>query len=204
MIETKTQMAGGGNEKKRAWPWFVAAVAVFVSGYVGAGVLGWRMVNAGAGLQLVEVPGETTVRLEPGEYTIYHEFEGVADDKFYYHALRPPAFVPLLRPAGGGDRLSMKDLTPQPIYRFGARRGAELATVTIESAGDYILGPRYIIEPPETGGELPTVIAIGDGRERRAMVRLQWVWTITLLTTAIGVVLVVRGLFIVMDRRVRG
>jgi hypothetical protein len=61
--------------------WYVVAVLLFIAGGAGAGWTLWRGISdIGASLVRITVPGSGELTLDkPGNYTIYHEREGITD-----------------------------------------------------------------------------------------------------------------------------
>ena len=94
--------------------WYLVAIAIFLVGMAAmAAFLITRLMSMDSGLTRFVVPGEQTLTLEAGSYTIFHEPQGVIDGKIYVAGGRPP-------------RASVVDLAPTILYFMGLPVGRDM------------------------------------------------------------------------------
>ena len=64
--------------------WYLVAVGIFLLAMAGmAAFLVTRLMSMDSGLTRFVLPGEGTLTLEAGSYTIFHEPQGVIDGEIY-------------------------------------------------------------------------------------------------------------------------
>ncbi len=151
----------GGEPLRPRALWYWIGAACIVAGLVAAVVLGVRSV-VGADDKIdsfprVDIPGRATIDLEPGTYTLYHEFPGAADD-----VGRPAPTVIVTDPEGeevpigfslgtqtyaisGNEGISMGELRiwtrgPHEVFVRGEPRFGERVAIGKGVVGDIILG----------------------------------------------------------------
>ncbi|HET7717216.1 MAG TPA: hypothetical protein VFK86_16455 [Bauldia sp.] len=136
--------------------WYLVAIVVFVAGMAGmAAFLLTRLMDMGAGLTRFVVPGEQTLVLEPGGYTIFHETQSVIDGKIYASSGLGGLTVSVTGPDG----------EPVPLgassgrYSFGGHAGFAVFDFTAGAAGPYVIAGRYA----DGAGGPETVLAVGAG-----------------------------------------
>lgn len=168
---------------------YALAVLAMVIGYGIALWIGRDMVRGGGGLVLVPAPGAATVELDAGEYTVYHEFAGIANSQLYFQDLLPAGLTVDIRRLPGGEPLRMQGLDVHPVYRFGSRRGAQWMSFTLEEPARLEVTTTFTTDGLSTA----TMVAIGDGRERRTMRLFTRTLGVTLATTLIAGLLALAG-----------
>ena len=112
--------------------------------------------------------GEYTLELEPGEYTIFHEYENVIDDRVYSS---PPTLLSMTVWVFRGDDgrqvelSSTRNVTYE--YRIVSRSGVSIAQFEIDTAGTY-----RIVAAHAAGSGGPVVLAVGEYRIARVLTRV--------------------------------
>ena len=127
----------------------VAIVAVFII---------YRIHAITGMLQQVVVPGQATLTLdEPGDYTIFHEYESVVDGKLYYAMSLSGLNVTVTGPDGARVTLTTPGATSR--YNLSSRSGVSVFAFTATKPGAYRLVAAY-----DNGRNEPqTVLAVGKG-----------------------------------------
>ena len=155
---TVPQTSPTGPQAAPGRRWYLAAVAIFLAGMAGMGAFLFdRLSHMADGLTQIVVPGERTLTLEPGNYTIFHESRSVVDGRIYDS------------PSLGGLAVAVTSAAAQPValapvtmsgrYTFGGRTGFAAFDFTVVEPGDYTVAGRY----PDPAGGPETVIAVGRG-----------------------------------------
>lgn len=128
--------------------WYVVAALLFIAGGVGAGWTLWSGISdLGASIVHVAVPGSGELTLDkPGNYTIYHEREGVAD----------------------GHVSAVESLAGLTVTVTNEATGAKLAVKTPNFTGSYTINGHsgvsvLAFEAPQPG-RYRLVGAYDDGR----------------------------------------
>lgn len=122
-----------GKQPSTAGYWIAAAV--FVLGTVGAIV--WfvvsivNTVNLPNDFDRFSVPGERTVRLEEGEWVLYHEYRGATT------GFAPDPEVVVTGP--DGEEVPVRPITFEETYEFGGREGRAFGRFDAEVAGSYTI-----------------------------------------------------------------
>jgi hypothetical protein len=137
--------------------WYLVAIVVFLVGMAAmAAFLITRLTSMDSGLTRFVVPGEQTLTLEAGNYTVFHEPQSVVDGKIYSGGSLGGMSVTVtdadgsdvpLSPAGSGR------------YSFGGHTGFAVFDFTAAAAGPYVIAGRYADDAPGS----QTVIAVGAG-----------------------------------------
>jgi hypothetical protein len=122
-----------GKQPSTAGYWIAAAV--FVLGTVGAVV--WFVVSIVNAVNLpndydrIPVPGERTVRLEEGEWVLYHEYRGATT------GFAPDPEVVVTGP--DGDEVPVRPITYEETYEIGGREGRAFGRFDAEVTGSYTI-----------------------------------------------------------------
>ncbi len=137
--------------------WYLVALGIFLAGMATMGAfLVTRLTSMDSGLTRFVVPGERTLTLEAGSYTIFHEPQGTIDGKIY---------------AGGSiEGLSVVVTGPDDVsvplasagsgrYSFGGHTGFAVFDFTAPAAGSYVVAASY----PDQASGPQTVLAVGAG-----------------------------------------
>ena len=99
-----------------------------------AGVIGFvvflvtSLLGAFGGMQQVDVPGQRTLDLKPGDYTIYWESPGRGS---------PPSLKVSVAPEGGGPELPLSKPLVNSRYSTPSVAGFSLLSFSIETEGRY-------------------------------------------------------------------
>ena len=137
--------------------WYFVAVAIFLAGMATmAAFLITRLMDMGEGLTRFVVPGEQTLTLEPGSFTIFHEPQSVIDGKIYSGGSLGGMTVSVTAPGGSAVPLSAAS---SGRYTLGGHTGFAVFDFTAASPGAYVIAGRY-----DDGAPGPqTVMAVGAG-----------------------------------------
>lgn len=138
--------------------WYVVAIVVFLAGMAGMGAfLLDRLSHIADGLSRFVVPGEQTLTLAPGSYTVFHESRSVIDGRIFDSPGLGGLAVTVTSPAGAA--LALEPVTMSGRYDFGGHTGFATFDFTVAEPGDYTVAGRY----PDAAGGPETVIAVGRG-----------------------------------------
>lgn len=139
--------------------WYVLAAVVLLATIAGFTIfLLARLNGLGASLLQVVVPGEAQLNLvEPGSYTIFHEYNSVVDGRVYAVPVLSGLRVSVTSPAGKTLALNAPSGTSR--YSFAGREGTSIFTFQVGEPGTYRLAASY-----ENGRAEPrTVLSVGSG-----------------------------------------
>jgi len=137
--------------------WYLVGLAIFIAGMATMAIfLLSRLTGMEDGLTRVVVPGEHTITLEAGTYTIFHETEGVIDGKIYSSSGLSGLTVSVAAPDGATIPLTEAS---SGRYSFSGHTGFAVFDFAAPTAGDYTIGARY--DDGAAGPE--TVLAVGAG-----------------------------------------
>jgi hypothetical protein len=137
--------------------WYLVALVIFLAGMAAmAAFLVTRLMSMDSGLTRFVVPGEQTLTLEAGNYTIFHEPQGVIDDKIYAGGSIEGLSVTITGPDGATIQLAPAS---SGRYSFGGHTGFAVFDFTAAAAGQYLVAANY---PDHTSGP-STVLAVGAG-----------------------------------------
>src|SRR5262245_50889316 len=101
--------------------WYLVAVGIFLVGMAAmVAFLITRLLSMDSGLTRFVVPGEQTLTLEAGNYTIFHEPQGVIDGKIYAGGSIEGLTVTVAGPGGNDVPLSAAG---SGRYSFGGHTG---------------------------------------------------------------------------------
>jgi hypothetical protein len=124
--------------------WYVVAALLFIAGGVGAGLTLWDGISdSGASIVRVTVPGSGELTLDkPGNYTIYHEREGVTDGRVSAVESLAGMTVTVTSEATGA-KLAVK--TPNFIgsYTINGHNGVSVLAFDVPQPGRYRLAGAY-------------------------------------------------------------
>ncbi len=140
------------------WSYILAALIV-LGGLVTFGVfLFTGLTGATPAIQVI-VPGRSELRLtEPGEYTVFHEYQTLIGGQVYSTS----AGLDLecrLASAASGSSIPLAGASASTTYSIGGRSGRSIWEFGIAEPGGYALDCSYA-----SGAEGPeTVLAIGHG-----------------------------------------
>lgn len=137
--------------------WYLVAIVVFLVGMAAmAAFLITRLTGMDSGLTRFVVPGEQTLTLEAGSYTIFHEPQSVVDGMIYSGGSLGGMSVAVTGPDGSEAPLSPAG---SGRYSFGGHTGFAVFDFTAAAAGPYVIAGRYADDAPGP----QTVIAVGAG-----------------------------------------
>lgn len=137
--------------------WYLVGLAIFIAGMATMAVfLLSRLTGMEDGLTRVVVPGEHTITLAAGTYTIFHETQSVIDGKIYSSSGLSGLTVSVAAPDGA--TIPLTDAS-SGRYSFSGHTGFAVFDFAAPTAGDYVLAARY--DDGATGPE--TVLAVGTG-----------------------------------------
>ncbi|HUU67442.1 MAG TPA: hypothetical protein VMW57_09230 [Methyloceanibacter sp.] len=139
--------------------WYAAAVLVALAGFA---VAGYRVYSSlddlMRGMAQVVVPGEAVLALEPGRYTIFHEYQSAVGGRIY-SGTDISGLLVRVAPADGGTPLDLDQTGATSSYELGSHAGRSVLAFDVPQAGDYRLVASY------PGGEAKpeAVLAVGRG-----------------------------------------
>lgn len=135
--------------------WYLVAIAIFLVGMAAmAAFLITRLMSMDSGLTRFVVPGEQTLTLEPGSFTIFHEPQGVIDGKIYAGGSIEGLTVTVTGPDGSDVPLTAAS---SGRYSFSGHTGFSVFDFSAASPGQYVVAGRYADDTPGP----QTVIAVG-------------------------------------------
>jgi hypothetical protein len=109
-----------------------------------------------SGLTRFVVPGEETLTLDAGNFTIFHEPQGVIDGKIYAGGSLSGLTVTVTGP--GGDDVPLSP-AGSGRYSFGGHTGFAVFDFTAAAPGPYVIAGSYADNAPGP----QTVLAVGAG-----------------------------------------
>lgn len=137
--------------------WYFVAVGIFLVGMAAmAAFLITRLMGMGEHLTRFVVPGEETLTLEAGSYTIFHEPQGVIDGKIYAGGSIEGLTVTVTGPDGSDVPLAAAG---SGRYSLGGHTGFSVFDFTAASPGAYVIAGSYADDAPGP----QTVLAVGAG-----------------------------------------
>ena len=167
--------------------WYVVAVLVALAGFAGAGVRVYaNLGDLTRGMVQVVVPGEAEMALEPGRYTIFHEYQSSVDGRIYSGTDVTGLLVRVV-PVDGGTPLTLDQLGVTTSYDLGGRSGRSVLAFDVARAGDYRLVAGY----PEGEAKSQAVLAVGRGVAGRILSLVFTALGIAFLGVAVAVVIAV-------------
>jgi hypothetical protein len=139
--------------------YYVLAGLVFVGGMV---LFAWFLFNSlsgmGAKLQQVVAPGETHLTLrEPGNYTIFYEYQSVVGDKVYSSDESISGLRCTLVAKATNSKIPLSHSSMHSSYELGGRSGRSIFDFQIDQPGVYALSATY--PQGQQGPEI--VLAVG-------------------------------------------
>jgi hypothetical protein len=139
--------------------WYVIALLVGLAGFAGAGLLVYSQLSKlTSTLVQVVVPGETVLTLEPGDYTIFHEYQSVVGAKIYSNT-DVSGLVVSVEPTDGGAPVTLQPPSVNSNYQLGGRSGYSVLAFEVSAPGTYRLSAGY----PEGQEKPEAVLAVGKG-----------------------------------------
>jgi hypothetical protein len=162
---------GTDRIKPGRW-WYVLAVFLALAGPVAGFALMlstvWTILHTGDEFTRLVVPGEHELQLsEPGPYAIYHEYQGVLNDRTYCNPVHLPRFKLRLVSRQTGAEVPVELAAVSSKYQRGNRAGMEFFQFRISTPGQYMLLMQY-----RSGASRPqTVLAIGKDASEQLGIR---------------------------------
>jgi hypothetical protein len=140
------------------WYYFLAGV-VFVGGMA---LFAWFLFKSlsgmGARLQQVVAPGETDLTLrEPGNYTIFYEYQSVVGDKVYSTDQSISGLRCALVAKATNSKIPLLHSSMNSSYELNGRSGRSIFDFRIDQPGVYTLSVKY--PQGQQGPEI--VLAVG-------------------------------------------
>ena len=137
--------------------WYLVGFAIFIAGMATMAIFLFSSLTAMQdGLTRFVVPGERTLALVAGDYTIFHEAQSVIDGRIYASEGLGGLAVSVAGPDGGGVPLTAAG---SGRYTFGGHSGYAVFNFTAAAPGNYTIAARY--DDGAAGPE--TVLAVGAG-----------------------------------------
>ncbi len=145
--------------KPSIWYYGLAILTIIVGFVLFAGLIFSSISETGSDLVQMVSPGSVDMHLkEPGEYTIYYEYETYFRNKFYKTGEQIPGIrIDVLEIAEGRHL----DTYPSPVglkYNLGSRSGRGIMAFKADHPGVYRINTMY---PERPGPEV--VLAVGKG-----------------------------------------
>jgi hypothetical protein len=174
--------------------WYLAAIVPALVGLAGAWLFFWpRLASVDDGVIRMVVPGKIAMALQPGSYTVFHEYRAVVGGRYYE------------TPEVSGLRVVVTTAQGTPVelggaaetrYTLPGHSGVSLLTFDIDTPGSYILSAGYA---DKNGPE--TVLAVGQGFIRRLFGLIGG--TIAIAFAGLGSTIAIASVTYVKRRRAR-
>ncbi|TFG85630.1 MAG: hypothetical protein E4H18_05220 [Hyphomicrobiales bacterium] len=149
--------AGAAGRKPPGKIWYLAAGLAALAGFVLAGFFGYaKLVDLTRELTQIVVPGEAVLTLEPGHYTIFHEYQSLVDGRLY-SGTDVSGLQVRVAPADGGEPLALEQPGASSSYELGGRAGRSVLVFEVTQAGQYRLAAGY----PQGEEKSQAVLAVG-------------------------------------------
>jgi len=159
------------DQRIRPSRWYYAcAGVVFVAGWVLFGLLLIKNLSGmGAKLQQVVVPGEAEITLrEPGEYTIFYEYQSVVGNRVYSTEQNLSGLECELVSKAKNARIALSPSSMNSTYELGGRSGKSVFEFRIIQPGVYELSAGY----PEGQQGPEVVLAVGKDFTARMLMTI--------------------------------
>ncbi|HET7481452.1 MAG TPA: hypothetical protein VFK89_01195 [Actinomycetota bacterium] len=122
----------------RAWYWLPVLVVLLI-GVPSVLTLVGGIRGIGSGLQRITAPGQETLHLESGTYTVFYEYVSEIDGQ----PIRTPRDIAGLditvTPADGGAPLTVSGESGSMNYTLSGRAGYSVAEFGVVTEGDYVV-----------------------------------------------------------------
>lgn len=139
--------------------WYAVAVLAVLAGLAaGAYRIYSNIDELTKGMVQVVVPGEADLALEPGSYTIFHEYESSIDGRIYSGTDVTGLLVRIV-PVDGGAPIKLEQPAVTSSYTLSGRSGRSVLIFEVTEPGDY----RLIAGYPEGEENSEAVLAVGQG-----------------------------------------
>jgi hypothetical protein len=157
--------------------WYLIAVFVALFGFGCAALFFWsRFDGLTESLIRMSVPGEASIALGPGTYTVFHEYSSVLDGRLYEARDISGLDVTITNPTG--EKLALRGAA-NTRYELAGHKGVSLLEFDADARGGYRLKATY-----GAGNGPETVLAVGQG----------FIWRMfTIILTTIGIAFVGAG-----------
>lgn len=141
--------------------WYLLAAAVLLAGMAGAAAFLFpQLERLERALVRVIVPGAAELKLEqPGRYTVFHEFEGVVDGRYYAAPEVVPGLGVGVIAAESGEPVPVEPPGGRMSYSIGGRSGVSMVSFEIQEPGAY----RFFAAYGDRRTEPQVVLAVGQG-----------------------------------------
>ena len=174
--------------------WYFAALLLALTGAAGAAIFLWaRLPSLDADMVRMVAPGELAMDLQPGSYTIFHEYRSFFGGQFYESNDVSGLRVGIS--AAAGEAVTLTGAT-DARYTMNGHSGVSVAAFEINFPGRYILNAAY---RDRKGPE--AVLAVGQGVVGRIFGLV--LGTIAIAFTGIGAGIAVASVTYVKRRRAR-
>ena len=138
--------------------WYGAAVLVLLAGIgVFVALVFGGVKGIGQNFTQIVVPGEQEVQLDPGMYTIFHEYRSTVGGRVYSNPAQIAGLQVQVKSKTTGGNIAVAPSSVQSNYNVGSREGKSLLEFRIDQPGTYILSGDYA--GGATGPQ--TVLAVG-------------------------------------------
>jgi len=159
--------------------WYLVGLLVAVLGLGGAALYFFsHLAVIDDGVTRMVAPGETTMALQPGTYTVFHEYSSVVDGRSYQ--ANDIAGLRVTVASRGGMPLVLRS-TADTNYGLAGRKGRSVWAFDIGTAGDYRLSASY-----EAASGPQTVLAVAQGFIGRVFVLILGTGAIACLAIGAG------------------
>lgn len=133
-----SQLSTNGSDVKRsklvstAGYWISAAILVLGCGAAAVwfGIAVVKLASAPAGYSRTAIPGQMTVTLEPGTYTVFYEYRTLAPNSYMYNA-------PTVRVYNDGETVPLTKAFLTSSYTWNEYRGESIAEFEVYSSGEF-------------------------------------------------------------------
>ena len=133
------------------------------------------------------MPGEHTLDLEPGDYTIFYEYRSVVGGRVYSTADAPLNMNVRLWRDDDGREVELSNPTGSYEYSIESRSGVSLLEFEVETAGTYRIAAEH------AGGDRRQVVfAVGQYRLKTVLIRVGLAIAAAIAAIGLGIFLIVR------------
>jgi hypothetical protein len=185
---------GDGRDMMPGRSWYLVALFVALVGIGGAWMfVSPRIASIDDGVIRMVAPGKITMALQPGSYTLFHEYKAVVDGRYYETPEVTGLRIIVVNAQGNPVELGSATDTR---YTLPGHAGVSLLAFDIDAPGTYTLSASYA-DP--NGPE--TVLAVGQGFIRRLFGLIGG--TIAIAFAGVGSAIAIASVTYVKRRRAR-
>jgi hypothetical protein len=138
------------------WGYAVGVVVILLGFAIGFGLMLPNLFGLLDGVRQVRVPGEVELALEPGEYTVFHEYQTTFEGTLYSNTNITGLSLSVTGPDGAA--VPIEPATVSSRYSISGRFGISVWQFVVTEPGTYDIAAAY---PPGSDGD-PAILGIGS------------------------------------------